>query len=216
MEKDLWEGEKTDLLRNMKELNRKIEELRDDVKLVEDQNYENKGDKKRLTIESEETRAAHRSVLQQNAGDNDDRASVKGRAREELTRSFQEKEAQLQDALRRKESKVEELFCKLRALKGYARRLKYLGEDLSPIGQPLADILTQPPPVSLDDENERVQSRGQSELGRLRQRNAQLEKNVADLADKQYQAQNVGTSWDVKSVHSSQEKKLQENDNLRR
>lgn len=216
MEKDLWEGEKTDLLRNMKELNRKIEELRDDVKLVEDQNYENKGDKKRLTIEIEETRAAHRAVLQQNAGDNDDRASVKGRAREELTRSFQEKEAQLQDALRRKESKVEELFGKLRALKGYARRLKYLGEDLSPIGQPLADILTQPPPVSLDDENERVQSRGQSELGRLRQRNAQLEKNVADLAEKQYQAQNVGTSWDVKSVHSSQEKKLQENDNLRR
>jgi hypothetical protein len=36
MEKDLWEGEKTDLLRNMKELNRKIEELRDDVKIVED------------------------------------------------------------------------------------------------------------------------------------------------------------------------------------
>jgi len=27
MEKDLWEGEKTDLLRKMKELNRKIEEL---------------------------------------------------------------------------------------------------------------------------------------------------------------------------------------------
>jgi hypothetical protein len=64
MEKDLWEGEKTDLLRNMKELNRKIEELRDDVKLVEDQNYENKGDKKRLTIELEETRAAQRAVLQ--------------------------------------------------------------------------------------------------------------------------------------------------------
>lgn len=64
MEKDLWEGEKTDLLRNMKELNRKIEELRDDVKLVEDQNYENKGDKKRLTVEIEETRGAHRAVLQ--------------------------------------------------------------------------------------------------------------------------------------------------------
>lgn len=35
MEKELWEGEKTDLLRKMKELNRKIEELQDDVKLVE-------------------------------------------------------------------------------------------------------------------------------------------------------------------------------------
>jgi len=36
MEKELWEGEKTDLLRKMKELNRKIEELQDDVRLVEE------------------------------------------------------------------------------------------------------------------------------------------------------------------------------------
>ena len=36
MEKELWEGEKTDLLRKMKELNRKIEELQDDIRLVEE------------------------------------------------------------------------------------------------------------------------------------------------------------------------------------
>ena len=31
MEKELWDGEKTDLLRKMKELNRRLEEVNDDV-----------------------------------------------------------------------------------------------------------------------------------------------------------------------------------------
>jgi len=36
LEREMWEGEKTDLLRKIKELNRKIEELTDDVKLLEE------------------------------------------------------------------------------------------------------------------------------------------------------------------------------------
>ena len=142
---------------------------------MEDQNYENKGDKKRLTSEIQEVRGAHRAALNQQGTDGDDRTSQKGRAREELNRSYQEKEAQLQDALKRKEDKVDELYGKLRALKRYARQLKYLGEDLSPIGQPLADILTQQPPVSLEEEGAQEamrDSRAESELGRLRKRNA--------------------------------------------
>jgi predicted dithiol-disulfide oxidoreductase (DUF899 family) len=31
MEKEIWDGEKTDLLRKMKELNRRLEEVNDDV-----------------------------------------------------------------------------------------------------------------------------------------------------------------------------------------
>jgi len=96
MEKELWEGEKTDLLRKMKELNRKIEELQDDVKLVEEQNTELKSDKMKLTMEIEEVRAAHRGVLRTQAGDDEqDKASIQWRAKEELTRSFQEREQQL-------------------------------------------------------------------------------------------------------------------------
>ncbi len=36
LEREMWDGEKTDLLRKIKELNRKIEELTDDVKIFEE------------------------------------------------------------------------------------------------------------------------------------------------------------------------------------
>ena len=48
LERELWEGEKTDLLRKMKELNRKIEEIQYDVKIVEEQNLELKSGKNKL------------------------------------------------------------------------------------------------------------------------------------------------------------------------
>ena len=170
MEKELWEGEKTDLLRKMKELNRKIEELQDDVKLVEEQNTELKSDKMKLTMEIEEVRAAHRGVLRTQAGDDEqDKASIQWRAKEELTRSFQEREQQLVQALRRKEQRADELYGKLGALKRYARQLKYLAEDLHPIGQPVPDILTQQPPVALDEEDDDAVARSQQgEISRLR------------------------------------------------
>jgi len=48
LEREMWDGEKTDLLRKIKELNRKIEELTDDVKIIEEQNLELKSDKNRI------------------------------------------------------------------------------------------------------------------------------------------------------------------------
>jgi hypothetical protein len=36
LEREMWEGEKTDLLRKIKELNRKVEELTDDVRGLEE------------------------------------------------------------------------------------------------------------------------------------------------------------------------------------
>lgn len=36
LEREMWDGEKTDLLRKIKELNRKVEELSDDVKIFEE------------------------------------------------------------------------------------------------------------------------------------------------------------------------------------
>lgn len=36
LEREMWDGEKTDLLRKIKELNRKVEELTDDVKIIEE------------------------------------------------------------------------------------------------------------------------------------------------------------------------------------
>lgn len=50
LEREMWEGEKTDLLRKIKELNRKVEELTDDVKMLEQQNLELKSDKNRIQL----------------------------------------------------------------------------------------------------------------------------------------------------------------------
>ena len=50
LEREVWDGEKTDLLRKIKELNRKIEELTDDVKLLEESGLELKSDKNRLQL----------------------------------------------------------------------------------------------------------------------------------------------------------------------
>ena len=71
MEKDLWEGEKSDLLRKMKELNRKIEEYQDDVRLVEDQNQGLKIDKSKLQQENEQIRVQLRDELNKKAGFNE-------------------------------------------------------------------------------------------------------------------------------------------------
>ena len=95
MEKELWEGEKSDLLRKMKELNRKIEEYQDDVRLVEDQNQLLKGDKMKLLNDNEGVRKQYRDELNQRGGSDKDAGSQIHRAREEYVRSFQSREEDL-------------------------------------------------------------------------------------------------------------------------
>lgn len=63
LEREMWDGEKTDLLRKIKELNRKIEEITDDVKIFEEQNLELKSDKNRIQLQLEEMRSAYRNKL---------------------------------------------------------------------------------------------------------------------------------------------------------
>jgi hypothetical protein len=49
---------------------------------------------------------------------------------------------------------VEDQRKKVRALKRYARELKYQAEDWAPQGYPMPDILTLPPPVALEDDQD--------------------------------------------------------------
>jgi predicted nucleic acid-binding Zn-ribbon protein len=63
LERELWDGEKTDLQRKIRELNRKIDELTDDRKMSEEQIMELKSDKNRLSLQLEEMRAASRNTL---------------------------------------------------------------------------------------------------------------------------------------------------------
>jgi hypothetical protein len=69
-------------------------------------------------------------------------------------------------------------------LKRYARELKYQAEDWAPLGKPLPEILTLPPPMSLDDDqDDDFLRRQQSEIDRLKNRNRNLEDDIRKLTD---------------------------------
>jgi hypothetical protein len=90
----------------------------------------------------------------------------------------------MSQTLERKDKTIEDLRRKLRALKRYARQLKYLAEDWAPLGQPLPEILTMPPPVSLDDdEDDDYLRRQQSEIDKLKNRNRNLEDDLRKFSD---------------------------------
>ena len=79
---------------------------------------------------------------------------------------------------------IEELRRKLRALKRYAREIKFLAEEWAPPGVPLPDIIALPPPMSLDDDQDDDYLRRQmSEIDRLKNRNRNLEDDFRKLAD---------------------------------
>lgn len=96
LEKELWDGERVDYQKKIKQLNRKIEELTDDLKLLEEQNMELKSDRNRLTLQIEEMRSAFRNKLTKYMNENNpDSSAVTWSAKEELIRSYTEKEVDL-------------------------------------------------------------------------------------------------------------------------
>lgn len=109
---------------------------------------------------------------------------------------------------------MDEKYKQLRALKNYARSLKYLAEDWAPIGQPLPEVLTLPPPVVLDDEddNEFVKQQ-QSEIDRLKKKNRFLEEDLKNAANKSFSK--APASGGMSGDGAMQAKLLQELENLR-
>jgi len=62
--------------------------------------------------------------------------------------------------------------------------LKYLAEDWAPPGERLPDLLTLPPPIQLDDDQDDDYLRRQvSEIDRLKNRNRALEDDMRKLTD---------------------------------
>jgi hypothetical protein len=66
-----------------------------------------------------------------------------------------------------------------------------------PLGQPLPEILTMPPPVSLDDDDDdEYLRRQQSELDRYKNRNRNLEEDLRRFTDgKQMGDQNIQAQY---------------------
>lgn len=122
-------------------------------------------------------------------------------------RSLQEKEKDMTTAIKNKDQKIDELFRQVRTLKTYSRELKFLAQDLSPPGQPLDPILTQPPPVDLDEEmaQDLTAQRAASEMSRLRLRNQDLTRQLEDVVNRSQYGKDVQTSAIMKSVHGSEQ-----------
>lgn len=154
LERELWEGEKTDLLRKMKELNRKIEEIQYDVKIVEEQNLELKSDKNKLQIETGDKDIKYRDSLRNVQSDAQDPASQKYLSREQLTKTLQDAEKKLQEKLAAKEKRNNDLVQKQRALIRWGIQLKNVAEDRIGLNEPTPEILLRPPPVSLDQDDD--------------------------------------------------------------
>jgi hypothetical protein len=91
----------------------------------------------------------------------------------------------------------------VRTLKTYSRELKFLAQDLSPPGQPLDPILTQPPPVDLDEEMaaDLTAQRAASEMSRLRLRNQDLQRQLEDVVNRSQYPKDVQTSVAMRSFH---------------
>lgn len=66
-------------------------------------------------------------------------------AREELIRTYTEKEIDLNEKLEKERKLTRALRLEVRAVKSYARNLRYLAEDWAPVGVPLPDILNKEP-----------------------------------------------------------------------
>lgn len=92
MEKQLWEGEKNDLLRKMKDLNRKIEEYQDEIRLLDDQNQTLKNDKITLLAENENNRNELRDQIANKSDLNDEYGSSRKDARDTYAKSFMQRE----------------------------------------------------------------------------------------------------------------------------
>ena len=63
-----------------------------------------------------------------------DKQSVAWQAKEELIKTYTDREKDLQFVIEKKDKIIDEMRKKIRALKRYGREVKYLAEDWSPRG----------------------------------------------------------------------------------
>lgn len=155
----------------------------------------------------------YRDSLRNVQSDAQDPASQKYLSREQLTKTLQDAEKKLQEKLTAKEKRNNELVQKQRALIRWAIQIKNVAEDRIGLNEPTPEILLRPPPVSLDQEDDDSQFRSQqAEINRLREKNHSLEANIQELINRKQAVGENQTSWQMKSVHSSQMRNEAEKD----
>jgi len=171
---ELLKSELTVVNRQLKAAERKIKEL--DDHLTEYKSHENEIGKENESLQGQlsELRAAYRAALGKNLGE-----GYASNTREELVRSYNARENDLQRQVNGLIAHKSSLIKTIRGLRSYARSLKHLAEDWAPSDHPLPQLLTMPPALLMEDDDLALDTKAQlTELERLRKRNAHLEQEI--------------------------------------
>ena len=152
----LWQSEKVELIHKNKSLQRKIGDVEEQLQVLGKQVDEQATDNSKITIQMDEMRSIYRGKLMQfmnsmSAG-NKPTLGYDLNAREELIRTYTEKEVDLAEKQERAKHETKQLKLELKALKGWALQVKYLAEDWAPVGVPLPDVLARPPPTRISED----------------------------------------------------------------
>ena len=199
-DKVVFESQRMELIAKNKQSSRKLDEMEDKIRELTSANGELRSSNAQLLTKMDEMDSLYRSKLMQYSMEekaNKD-ANVMGyNAREDLVRSYREKEVELIERLDKERTTNRNIKTELLALKSYARELRYLAEDWAPLGKPLPEILTRP--MSIVDNGPGGEKRLISddnlaeEVERLRKRNNRLEEDMKRLND-QYMNQPASAS----------------------
>lgn len=148
------EEQRMEYLRRERELERRVEELRADLEDAGELRDEAQGERSRVAMQLEEGRAAFRTKLSKIMDDQQAPGGLGGSAKDELIRSYVEKENDLVMRIERLEKRLGQVRGRFKRFKDYARQLKHLAEDWAPVGQALPAILSMRPPVDGPDDPE--------------------------------------------------------------
>jgi hypothetical protein len=193
-DKMVFESQRTELIAKNKQLNRRIEELEEKLKEFMNQVSDMKSKNSQLSTKMDEMDSLYRAKLMQYAMEekvSKDKKMVGFNAREDLIRSYREKEVELMEKLDKERGLLRGNKTELTALKNYARELKYLAEDWAPLGKPLPEILSRPMPTGEENQplnlNQGMRNATEDNIleenDRLKKRNLKLEEDVRRMND---------------------------------
>mgnify|MGYP000104790623 CR=1 FL=1 len=194
-DKLVFESQRQELVAKNKQTNRKVEELEEKIRELVGQLKDLKSQNAQLTTKLDEMDNLYRAKLMQYAMEekaNKDKNILGFNAREDLVRSYREKEVELIEKLDKERTQMRVMKTEVLALRNYSRELKYLCEDWAPLGKPLPELLSRPMPTGEDQpginglinaQRGAVDDNIVEENDRLKKRNAKLEEDLRRLND---------------------------------
>src|SRR3990167_525463 len=194
----VFESQRNELMAKTKSTQRKVEELEEKVRELLGQLQEQKSINAQLSTKMDQSDNLYRAKLMEYAMQekaNKDKNVLGFNAREDLVRSYREKEVELIEKLDKERTLIRTLKTELLAVKNFAREVKYVAEDYFPPGKPVPEILQRPIPSGEDgmgghqnhgpghSMRNMAEDNMSEENERLKKRNAKLEEDVRRLGE---------------------------------